>query len=109
MAKEVFWAMSKESFRQFRLPKISEFEIVCVYLLLFQRYETHSVHKQKFILESLLYFKKSASKNGLFSIFTKRPSWKKRGGGMKFKTSNAHNFLIDYPIFTNKDSKCSAQ
>jgi hypothetical protein len=29
-------------------------------------------------------------------------------GGMKFKTSNAHNFLIDYPIFTNKDSKCSA-
>jgi hypothetical protein len=37
----------------------------------------------------LLYFKKSASKNGLFSIFTKRPSWKK-GGGVKFKTSNAH-------------------
>ena len=29
--------------------------------------------------------------------------------GMKFKTSNAHNFLIDYPIFTNKDSKCSTQ
>jgi hypothetical protein len=38
-----------------------------------------------------IYFKKCASKNGLFSIFTKRPSWKK--GGMKFKTSNAHNFL----------------
>jgi hypothetical protein len=143
------WTMSKESFRQFWLPKISEFEIVFAYICYYSRSMKPILYINKkiylrvwYIFNNLLIYlarqhyrrpvpseeddNRIIYRNLLCQIQDvnskwyaitrearliylqgERPSWKK--GGMKFKTSNAHNFLIDYPIFTNKDSKCSAQ
>jgi hypothetical protein len=80
MAREVFWTMSKDSFRQCWLPKISEFEIVFAYICYYSRSMKPILYINKNVYLRVCYILKNVLTKMGFSPFSLSDQAGKKGG-----------------------------